>query len=267
MYPSDDYQLITVGFKEQWSYQFVVQNGLAPAQIFDYLPKTVSYPFGDADLNMSDIFVRQLVPFTSTDVDYLITVAEIYFPKQHINDLQNAIRQSSSSFYANPDSTLSSVAQMVDSRIPLTGLLSESDSQTGTQSATGTATTGESGNGAESNGSGNSDNSNNNSGSMDAASNASSLTVKSRGKIAGITVGSVAGVALYLMGLALFYKSRKKKAMSAMGSPSIPHSYAGVPSAGGAIHLSSSESSLNLNNANHPAISQPVNQSNSLGWV
>lgn len=46
--PGENYGVVTVGFKSALNYPFVVNNTITSAQIFEYLPGVLTYPFDDA---------------------------------------------------------------------------------------------------------------------------------------------------------------------------------------------------------------------------
>ncbi|CAY67341.1 Mucin family member [Komagataella phaffii CBS 7435] len=267
--PEEGYELITVGFKEPLNYAFVVGNSMSPVQIFEYLPGVLCYPY-ESELDASKITVLQLVPYTSPDVSYIITVAEVYFKSSLIGDLQSEIHDTSSSLYSNPDPSERALANLIDPRVPITGLnLGSTSSQT------------------SGNGSGNSDNSSNSDG--DGLDSTESQGSSNTGKVAGIAVGSVMGFTLYLGSIALFYRYRKNKSKlasdeAAVGSSESPEttqisnvSY----SSPGAIVVGSTNSHIGSNSSpevtsstirgdsthsNLPKISGPVSTYNSLGW-
>lgn len=267
--PEEGYELITVGFKEPLNYAFVVGNSMSPVQIFEYLPGVLCYPY-ESELDASKITVLQVVPYTSPDVSYIITVAEVYFKSSLIGDLQSEIHDTSSSLYSNPDPSERALANLIDPRVPITGLnLGSTSSQT------------------SGNGSGNSDNSSNSDG--DGLDSTESQGSSNTGKVAGIAVGSVMGFTLYLGSIALFYRYRKNKSKlasdeAAVGSSESPEttqisnvSY----SSPGAIVVGSTNSHIGSNSSpevtsstirgdsthsNLPKISGPVSTYNSLGW-
>lgn len=117
-----DFELVTIGFTEALNYAFVVQHSLSSAQIFEYLPLVLANAF--PEVSTKHIVVKSLVPYQSVQVDYMITVAEVYFDKEYIDELQDAVTNRTSLIYSNPDKTISSLAELIDPKIPVDGLLS-----------------------------------------------------------------------------------------------------------------------------------------------
>lgn len=115
---SQNYTVITIGFKSGLNYPFVVAHSLASAQIFQYLPGTLTFPFSEEN----EVAVKQLVPFQSPSLNYIVTIAEVYYPKDWISALNESLQTSYSKFYFNPDATENSLAQLIDVNIPLLGL-------------------------------------------------------------------------------------------------------------------------------------------------
>jgi len=273
----------------------VVENSISSAQIFEYLPAALSYPF--TGINNSDVMVKQLVPYTSSQLSYIITIAEVYFPKSKVTSLQNMLTTSGSKIYENPNSAQNTMANLIDSRIPIQGLLGSS-STVGSDSSS-------SGSGSEPEGLG----------SMDDSSEANSsvnTNGTSGGKMAGIISGSAVGVGAYMSAVVAFYLRRKKRRESqnmdemseektrprsnfeAYSSPydgssfdSYNPSYSYTSSGSGANTNRLSDGFLyestdsryysGMSNSNRsssnpgtqhsvPSISAPINLKNSLGW-
>jgi hypothetical protein len=243
--PGPDYQVITVGFKAQLNYRFVVENALSSAQIFQYLPLLLTYPF-DTSQEYKNVVVKRLVPYSADGIDYTITVAEVYFPADSVSSLAQFIQTPGSLLFRNPDNTQNTLANLIDSRIPLTGL--------DTSSSSGSSSNSGSGNYAA--------------GSLDSVPNESKNI--SGGRIAGITVGSAAGCVIYMsLMFMLFQKFKKRK-----NGVELPDSESSV-----AMDERSESSNFSAIfdrlNSGEPStdsganlqISTPVNASNSLGWA
>lgn len=131
--PGNEYQVITVGFKEALNYPFVVNHGISSAQIFDYLPSVLVFPFRDDDVYHS-VSVKRLVPYSAPGIDYLITVAEVYFPKDAAVALLQLVERTDSKLYHNPDGTENELSQLIDNRVPVIGLsLATSSGESDTQ--------------------------------------------------------------------------------------------------------------------------------------
>lgn len=289
------YQLITIGFKQSLNYVFVVEHSISSAQIFEYLPAVLEYPFSDN--KASKVVVKQLLPYTSSQLSYIITVAEVYFPQKYINDLQTLLTDSSSKVYNNPNSADRTLAKLIDSRIPITGLL-------GSSSTSIWVSGGDSG---SSSGSSNPDVKPQSLGSMDFSAEASSSVGKSQvsgGHVAGVVSGCSIGVAAYMgVMVALYLRRRNKRIQQDRESASFldfgwsvgggrslgnTHSYASYSGTSlGDIHLDGSNSTLSGSSnsgarsiqppapaqkpemgqkAYMPNISPPIPLKNSLGW-
>lgn len=147
----EGYTLITIGFKKALNYEFVVSEPKSSAQIFGYLPEALNTPFKNVFTNIT---VLQIVPLQDDSLNYLLSVAEVYFPTAEIEELSNLITNSSSAFYTDGMGTAKSMAAMVDSSIPLTGLLHDSNSNSGGSSdgsSSSNSNSGSSGSGSNSN--------------------------------------------------------------------------------------------------------------------
>lgn len=236
------------------NYPFVVQHSLLSAQIFEYLPQVLTFPF-DRTSNYDETTVKRLIPFTAAGIDYTITVAEVYFPSDLVQVLSLFIVDTGSSMYRNTDATQSNLAALIDPRVPLTGLnVDDSSSLGGTPKTL------------------------NNNGSIDVQL---TTPVTHKGRIAGVTIGAAAGCGLYMSLMVLLFKRFKQKKAVEL-PPSDSESNVGLHSQhSNNIQLvfqrfsSSSHVSPDLTSAeglpvSHPRsvqISDPVNTSNSLGWT
>lgn len=235
--PGKDYDIVYIGFKSALNYPFVVLHSVSSAQIFEYLPGTVKFPFSGSD-KYDDVVVRRLVPFTADGIDYTITVAEVYFPTASVNALREFITTQDSKLYRNTNPTEHNLAALIDNRIPLTGIDLTGNSNSGGSTST-------------------------NYGSMD--SSGANSKISDKGKIAGITIGAAAGFGLYMSLMVLLFKKYKKKSgielpysdsESHVGSVEdfVFHNRVVDQSSGSGSHSKSVQ------------ISDPVQASNSLGW-
>lgn len=238
----DDYELITIGFKKALNYVFIVENSISSAQIFEYLPGVLAFPF--AELDSSDITVKQLVPYSSSDVDYTITVAEVYFKKNLVSALQAQITTSGSSVYENTEASEKSLASLIDSRIPLTGLV---DSSSSSSSSSGSGSSGTVAG----------------LGSMDENANTSGKKLTKSTKLVGIIAGSSVAVGAYASIVVAIYWRRKRKQAIEDESDTDEESgpYRDSYSSSGQIKMESEGSSQYI-----PSISGPMNVKSSLGW-
>ncbi|KAM9919339.1 hypothetical protein OXX59_008016 [Metschnikowia pulcherrima] len=223
--PGADYGVVTIGFKQELNYPFVVQHDMSSAQIFQYLPSVLTYSF-TSDSMFANVSVKSLVPYTAQGINYVITVAEVYFPYEAISSLQSLVLSADSKLYNNPDSTSNKLALMIDPRIPLTGLETES-------STTSSASLGN--------------------GSMDSGNSSS----KSKsGTVGGVVAGASIGTFAYMALMALLFKRYKKKK-----SVELPPSDSESNLASSEQRPVSFGSG-----GTRPPISNPVNAQNSLGW-
>lgn len=157
------------------------------------------------DVNAKDVIVNKLVPYSSIEVDYMITVAEVYFDTKKIADLQNYVLDSSSDIFNSNNSAVNTLSSLIDPKIPIDGLIDSLNraafSSSNSQSSSGN---GES-----------QDDIFQSLGSMDShALRASTIpTVKRKDKkyIIGIVIGCVAGVGIYIGAIIYLLKRRFKK--------------------------------------------------------
>ncbi|KAH3688962.1 hypothetical protein WICPIJ_000053, partial [Wickerhamomyces pijperi] len=263
---SKNYTLITVGFKKAFNYPFVVKNALSSAQIFEYLPGVLNGPY---DFVNPSTTIYQLVPFSSTDVDYIITVAEVYFPSSEVESLQQNILNLTSPLYTNSDQTLNELAKLIDPSVPITGLLTKLQSSTSSSSSSGDGSSSDSddSDGSSSSGSkvsiGSLD-----SGSMDYSATVSTNVTPETGKRAiAITIGSVAGgislIAACVVGL-YFGFLRKKKIELIESAHNSMYSEGSLESGYYSINGESLHEKVE---SDKHFISRPVESKNSLGWV
>ncbi|CDO91740.1 unnamed protein product [Kluyveromyces dobzhanskii CBS 2104] len=196
----DGYTVITIGFREALNYPFLIANPLASAQIFNFLPKVLVYPFisvtsggasvyrrewniskkdsGDtAQATSSSLYeevqVKSIVPLVVSNVSYILSIAEVYFPTGSVANLQELVSDSDSILYTNPVKYLANLAELIDPSIPLTGLTYSGSSSSSNGGGSGSDSSGSgngSGGGANGHGSGKGDSSNNSTlwGSLDA---------------------------------------------------------------------------------------------------
>ncbi|GMM29715.1 Msb2 protein [Martiniozyma asiatica (nom. inval.)] len=225
-----DLELITIGFNKGLNYEFVLNNSLSSAQIFEFLPGVVSFPFEDIDA--SDIQVEKLVPFSSSDVSYLITVAELYFNKDYIPILQSYIYNSSSVLYQNSDSTENALSGLIDPRVPLKGLITSISTDDSSAAASNLLSAIEEQSSRQENNPVDSDTNSSYLGSVSNDKNqvealsqslgsldgtSMSATILNRNKtrnkkgLIGMIVGIISGVGIYIGAIVYFYISRRRK--------------------------------------------------------
>lgn len=191
---SENYTVITIGFKSGLNYPFVVQHSLASAQIFQYLPKALTYPISDD----SDVQVKQLVPFQSPSLNYIVTIAEVYYPKDWVSALNQSLQTTYSKFYFNPNPTENSLAQLIDVNIPLIGLESSSTSSSLSSSSSSGSSENEGQNGLSSS----------SSGSFDAVQDPNT---KANNKLGVVGTTSGVSAAVYISVLLVGFKMYKQR--------------------------------------------------------
>lgn len=293
----EGYTLITIGFKQALNYPFVVTNAVTSAQIFAYLPETLNFPFDDA---FSDITVARLGPLKVSNRDYLLTIAEVYFPSAQVENLQTLIQNDESKFYAK-NATKNLLAAFVDATIPLTGLVEEegstssgSSQSSGASSNVSTSSEGESEDGGKSG--------YRNSGTLGSSYYKSSTFTKQggRSKLVGLIVGVVCGALVYIALMVITFRFIIKKMQLKASNPNLDEtSSVGSASASGSLpygnekvaddqasitpsakinnwmqqnHYDDLAAGNNLDNASSnekPSalkISRPIATENSLGW-
>lgn len=166
----------------------MVSHSISSAQIFDYLPQVLKFPFNE-NPQLSEVMVNRIVPFGSLDVNYIISVAEVYFPADVVDTLLLLLGDTSSKLYQNKDATTNMLAQLIDIRIPLTGLNTAARPTAAPQSDNGSV------------------------GSSD------SKTLNS-GVVAGIAVGASIGSLAYMSLMVLLFRRYKKKNIELMSTDS-----------------------------------------------
>ncbi|EGW33247.1 uncharacterized protein SPAPADRAFT_60592 [Spathaspora passalidarum NRRL Y-27907] len=268
--PAPDYQVITIGFKAPLNYPFVVKNSISSAQIFQFLPEVLKFPFISTHHDSSiykDVSVNRLIPFTSSQVSYTITVAEVYFPSSAIAALSDLIISPGSLIYRNPDSTQNTLASLIDARVALVGLATSSGSGSG-------------------NGAGDDAESNpllKYHGSMDSEANAAAESSDnvSSGRVAAIAVGAASGCGIYLSLMLFLFKRYKNNSgnielestdsESRLGMSEVDSrgTSSGSPTFSGMFGRFSDRENGSHSGSDSSArgkISVPVKASNSLGW-
>ena len=216
--PSDT-TLITIGFGQELNYNFLVENPLSSAQIFNFLPQALYYPFyvdentDDEDfnveydvfestyasssvsagtttlsptsrlvkrlltpmdgavlitgsisnasriintkasinrklletttsdstfpssteaaalnsnipsVNLTEIRVKQISPYVDSNKDYVVAVAEVYFPSEYVEKLKEHLNNKNSLIYANPVPSLKSLMNLTDPSVAIEGLI------------------------------------------------------------------------------------------------------------------------------------------------
>lgn len=133
--PDDGYSAISIGFQRPLNYEFVVKNPKASAQIFAFLPQILNKAFNDT---IAQVNVVQILPLRIDKADYIITIAEVYFPSHLIDTLEVLIKNRSSSLYNSSSTILKNMAILIDPSIPLQGLIKSSNTN-GSNSGNGSS--------------------------------------------------------------------------------------------------------------------------------
>jgi hypothetical protein len=262
-----DSQLIQIGFKAQLNYNFVISNNLAIQEIFNDLPRGISYGLG---IDIKQVVMQSLQPYdTTATYGFITTVAMAYIPKGQVHTLADEITRSWTPLYGNPDAGVRTVMSVINPYFPLIpGGNLNNPSGTGNPSSSTSAVVNQADPLA-----------NNNSGSS-----VSGTTV-------GIGVGVAAGAALY--GAAMFFvakRYRKRKSLhrrspSLIDTTSMAQSHGEMMTGAGAALMSGSRnggsgeehpyygSGRNSRGSGRSGassrgrdISAPVMAENSLGW-
>ncbi|KAK9355706.1 hypothetical protein V1523DRAFT_344337 [Lipomyces doorenjongii] len=199
--PSDS-TLVQIGFTYALNYPFIVKNPLAVAQIFDYLPKGISYGL---DISINQTIMQSIQPYDTAGENFIVSVAMMYIPNELVNTLLLGLHTPSSQFYDNPDPSVNSLMGLIDPTIPLVASTADNGSTAvpGGSSSASSGDSSSSGNSGSSGGTGSSNQSTVLSGSLDAYGSPK----KSSKQVIGIAVGAVAGVVVY--GVLLFIVARK----------------------------------------------------------
>lgn len=160
-------------------------NPFANAQIFDYLPGILNYPF---NFEYADISVIQLVPLKANSKDYIATIAQVYFPSEKVDELAKLVVDTNSELYSSYDANMKVFASLIDPQLPLTGLAGKGFSSSGSTTQNKPHP--------------DADNSIGRSGALGGPYNPtnskSAAVPMSKAKLTGIVVGSICGVTLYI---------------------------------------------------------------------
>ncbi|KAK4041365.1 hypothetical protein C8A01DRAFT_14874 [Parachaetomium inaequale] len=279
----DDTQLIQIGFREGYNYNFVVATDRAAAQIFKYLPQALSEAAG-FDINLAQ--VRRLVPLdTLNSLGYITTCAIVSYPISMVETLSIDIKLPNSPLYNNDDKLIYNLTMQINPAIPIT----PGQYPDGLGGSAGGSSGGNSGGGGGGGGNGGGSSNSDPFGSS-GGDNSGGQSGTQRGTTAGIVSGAVAVAAAY--GVVMFvvarrYKRKKQAHRRASsisnpsemsepgrGSPALmggallsrdfTSSYGAVPPGERNSH-GSGRSGMG-NSGRTQFISAPVAAENSLGW-
>jgi hypothetical protein len=264
-----DMILIRLGFEHQLNYQFVVNETMAVAQIFEFIPRGLNY-----GLNIDSAKMHSLQPYdTRASKGFITTLALAFIPKDLFNDLDNQRIAPTSRFLNNPVESVRLMINLLDPTIPLRASSDEEsgngNGQLATQGETWAGKDGVAGGGTT---------------SSDGAPIGNSSGPIST-KTVGIGCAAVAGALMY--GGAMFFVARRYRqrrnrhsraaSMSRTISPGNSHitgSLSPGTATGGAVmhgaraafgdnRVSKGSGKQSARGAN---ISAPVMSENSLGW-
>ena len=125
-----DYTVIGIAFEEAFNYEYLLNSYIAAAQIINFLPELLKYPFLHSDYqkrevvnkgslkaasNFEYVAVVEIVPYYDSSYDYILSVAKVSFPTASVTHLQALISNRKSSLYTVADKTLSSLAALINS--------------------------------------------------------------------------------------------------------------------------------------------------------
>ncbi|KAH3900330.1 Hkr1p SCDLUD_003304 [Saccharomycodes ludwigii] len=84
--------------------------------------QTLANPF--YNVSFLNVTVKDIVPLNWDNTSYTIAIAEVYFPKVLVNELQAMILNNASSLYQNPKEYLQIITSLINPRVPLLGIIS-----------------------------------------------------------------------------------------------------------------------------------------------
>lgn len=262
--PPQDYVVVRFGFMHEYNYAFVVENPVAVAQIFDFLPKGVAWGLG---IPLADVMMLNLQPFDTTkNKGWITTLAFVSIPSDMVDKLELMRHTPVSDLFRSPEPPVQQMMKLLDASVPLrAGGSGDSTSYAGDGGAW-SAPGGSSGVSAD-----------NGDGAPMGSAPSDSSTVS--GKTIGLSAGIVAGAAVY--GAAMFLVARRyrqKRSGRQSRSNSINRSVSpgsnpasGLMGAGAAVmHGARSpfdkRGSGGRVSARTQQISAPMMAENSLGW-
>ncbi|KAL6945519.1 hypothetical protein ACO0QE_002979 [Hanseniaspora vineae] len=129
-----DYTVIGIAFDEAFNYEYLLNSYIAAAQIINFLPELLKYPFLHSDFQKREevtkgslrivpsydsVAVIEIVPYYDSSYDYILSVAKVSFPTASVGYLQALISNHKSSLYNIPDQTLRSLAALINSNIKI----------------------------------------------------------------------------------------------------------------------------------------------------
>ena len=260
--------LVQIGFLFPLNYDFVVNNPMSSAQVFQLVPQGIADGLG---ISSDQVVMHSLIPLdTVGNLGYITTAALAYIPSNMVTTLGLDLHIPASAIYNNADPSINTIMNYINPAIPLTpgsNLAGAAASGTGSGSqATSTSSNGQSG-------------------VFSTSSQNTNSSVKAT--TAGVAVGAVGAAAAY--GVAMFFIARRYKRrkqahrrsssltnpsqMRQVGSPALfgganPFMSGGrsTPLTGSHDRNSRGSGRSNGNSARTQQISAPMMAENSLGW-
>lgn len=262
--PPQDYIVVRFGFMHEYNYAFVVENPVAVAQIFDFLPKGVAYGLG---IPLADVIMLNLQPYDTTkNKGWITTLAYAYIPADMGDKLELMRHTPASDFFHSPEPPVQQMMKLLDASIPLRAGGSGDGSSYADNGGPWAAPGGSGGVTAD-----------NGDGAPMGSVPSDSSTVS--GKTIGLSAGIVAGAAVY--GAAMFlvarrYRQKRSGRQSRSGSIGRSVSPGSNPANGlmgaGAAVMHGARSPFDKRgsggrvSARTQQISAPMMAENSLGW-
>jgi hypothetical protein len=116
--------LVRLGFTRALNYEFVVNNAISVAQIFEFTPQGINY-----GLDTNNTKMHSLQPYdTRASKGYITTLALAYIVKDLYDELDLERHTPSSALLNNPDKPVCALMNLLDPSIPL---LATADEQAG----------------------------------------------------------------------------------------------------------------------------------------
>ncbi|KAI9772278.1 MAG: hypothetical protein M1840_001027 [Geoglossum simile] len=108
---------IQIGFNYRLPYPFIVENSIAAAQIFAFIPAAIAYGL---DIPEDKVVVRMLVPYDTTkELGYITTLAICFIAIDLVDRLALDLQTPHSKLFQNPLSSVSSLVDLIDISFPI----------------------------------------------------------------------------------------------------------------------------------------------------
>ncbi len=113
----EDTTLIQIGFLYGMNYNFIANNAMAAAQLFQLLPEALSYAGG---FDASKVQMRKLVPLnTYQTLGYITTLAIVSYPSEMVETLRMDLKIPTSPLYSNPEQLVYNLTMEINSAIDI----------------------------------------------------------------------------------------------------------------------------------------------------